>query len=124
MTTLYNGIQLPENWPPATINLDSRQVPVNPLSQPEVIPIDLGRQLFVDDFLIESTNLVRNWHKPVKYPVNPVMFAQTKDERSDIYPHAALAKCGGVWYDQDRFKMWYMTGYVGQLAYAESSDGI
>ena len=124
MPTLYNGIELPEIWPPTSVDLDSRQVPANPLPRPEIIPIDLGRQLFVDDFLIESTNLIRNWHRPVKHPVNPVMFAQTKTERSDLYPHAALAKCGGVWYDEGHFKMWYMAGYLGQLSYAKSSDGI
>jgi len=52
--TLYNGIVLPEKWPPngkERLPLDPMQVPYldNP---PAVIPIDLGRQLFVDDFLI------------------------------------------------------------------------
>ena len=31
------------------------------------IRIDVGRQLFVDDFLVEATNgVVRYWNKPVK----------------------------------------------------------
>ena len=29
---------------------------------PAVIPIDVGRQLFVDDFLIQSTSLTRRFH--------------------------------------------------------------
>jgi hypothetical protein len=31
-------------------------------SPPEVIPIDVGRQLFVDDFLIAETTLKRTFH--------------------------------------------------------------
>jgi|LFRM01.1.fsa_nt_gb hypothetical protein len=128
MTVLYNGIQLPEAWPPDNIDLDAWQpVPVPWLDVlPEVIPVDLGRQLLVDDFLIQSTNMVRVFHQPAKYPCNPVLFAQGPEERSSIYPHAALAKCGGAWYDdQDKlFKMWYMTGYVGHMALAVSEDGL
>lgn len=128
METLYNGIQLPDQWPPGSVDLDNSQpVPVPWLIKPPaVIPVDLGRQLLVDDFLIQSTNMTRVFHQPVKYPCNPVLFAQGPEERSDAYPHAALAKCGGAWYDasDQRYKLWYMTGYVGHLAYAESEDGL
>ncbi|MCC7087092.1 MAG: hypothetical protein IT427_18990, partial [Pirellulales bacterium] len=60
---LYNGIVLPEEWPPR--NIDPRDV--EPMrvpyleSPPAVIPIDVGRQLFVDDFLIEKTDLARQY---------------------------------------------------------------
>ncbi len=36
-------------------------------SPPSVIPIDVGRQLFVDDFLIEKTDLERTFHAAEKY---------------------------------------------------------
>lgn len=128
METLYNGIQLPDDWPPRKIDFNSWQ----PLSvpwlktPPSVIPVDLGRQLLIDDFLIEKTNMTRVFHQPAKYPINPVLFAQSPEERSSEYPHAALAKCGGAWYDErdSLFKMWYMTGYVGHMAYAFSEDGL
>src|SRR5207249_2773255 len=58
--TLYNGIELPSPWPPKVTALP--RDPVTPpylKSPPKVIPIDVGRQLFVDDFLIEETTLKR-----------------------------------------------------------------
>ena len=52
-STLYNGIALTDPWPPLRRELsrDPQSVPYldNP---PDVVPIDIGRQLFVDDFLI------------------------------------------------------------------------
>ena len=67
MRSLYNGIVLSEDWPPRRTREDllafePMRVPYleNP---PEVIPIDLGRQLFVDDFLIENTTLRRTFHR-------------------------------------------------------------
>src|SRR5262245_35266354 len=58
--TLYNGIELPAVWPPK-ITATPRD-PVAPpylKSPPAVIPIDVGRQLFVDDFLVAETTLRR-----------------------------------------------------------------
>ena len=56
---LYNGIRLPEIWPPRDMDPKAyRPMPVPYLDQPPaVIPIDIGRQLFVDHFLIEKTEL-------------------------------------------------------------------
>ena len=52
---LYNGIELPDVWPPRfgdPASVEPMEVPY--LKQPpKTIPIDVGRQLFVDDFLIE-----------------------------------------------------------------------
>ena len=64
---LYNGIRLPEIWPPREVAKD-RSVKVVPYLQniPSTLPIDVGRQLFVDDFLIESTSLERRFHYPKK----------------------------------------------------------
>src|SRR6185295_12919657 len=55
--TLYNGIVLPREWPPHLSDFPTsvEKGPVTPpylTSPPSIIPIDLGRQLFVDDFLI------------------------------------------------------------------------
>ena len=52
---LYNGIELPEPWPPRAEDFpNDPQRPPYLASPPEVIPIDVGRQLFVDDFLVEK----------------------------------------------------------------------
>jgi len=127
--TLPNGIQLPGEWPPRDVDLSSDQPQQVPylVCPPAVIPIDVGRQLLVDDFLVDTagTTMARVFHQPVKYPCNPVLFPQSAEELDPAYPPCAVAKCGGVWFDpaDQRFKMWYMTGYLGHLAYAESADG-
>ena len=62
--TLYNGIVLPAPWPPRRAELaDPMSRPYYLIDPPDVIDIDLGRQLFVDDFLIEETGLYRQFHR-------------------------------------------------------------
>jgi hypothetical protein len=92
---------------------------------PPMVPIDVGRQLFVDDFLIESTTLRRVYHKAVKFAGNPVLKPETEMEHQRGLP-VATPKSGGVWWDpaDGVFKMWYDAGWVGNLAYATSRDGI
>jgi hypothetical protein len=125
---LYNGIQLPAEWPPRgqkPENLEPMPVPYLE-SPPAVIPIDVGRQLFVDDFLIASTTLVRSYHQPEKYQGNPILFPQTERELNGGVRPAAVPHSGGAWYDHrdGLFKMWYMTGWYGGLAVAHSRDGL
>ncbi len=92
---------------------------------PAVSPLVPGRQLFVDDFLIESTTLVREFHQPVKHTDNPILTPETELENLGGLPLAG-PKSGGVWWDpQDQvFKMWYEAGWLGTSAYATSTDGI
>src|SRR4051812_13552697 len=54
-----------EDWPPK-VTLSRKPLPLAPYltKPPAVIPIDIGRQLFVDDYLVESTTLVRTHHLP------------------------------------------------------------
>ena len=73
-TELYNGIQLPSSWPPNVRHLNRAPMPVPYLSSlPKVVPIDVGRQLFVDDFLIERTTLQRQFHQARLHPASPVL---------------------------------------------------
>ena len=122
-TVLYNGIELPAEWPPNDIEINCREpMPVPYLENPPaVIPIDVGRQLFVDDFLVEETTLKRVWHKPVKYEGNPVL----KPER-DYEGNRTTLKCSPVIYDpaDKLFKVWYMTGTHRDRCLAVSKDGI
>ncbi len=120
--TLYNGIRLPDPWPPK-----NHKIPLTPAlppylaSPPDVIPIDVGRQLFVDDFLIEQTTLKRTHHLAEYHPQNPVLKPDKPWEEN-----CAMVFSDGVFYDpQDKlFKMWYMGGYLKSTCYATSRDGI
>lgn len=127
--TLYNGIVLPQQWPPSGISSTDD----NPMScpwltsaHPDVIPIDVGRQLFVDDFLIAGTDLVRTSHRPVKYSGNPVFKAESAAETTGSGFAGAAPKDGGIWWDPDEqlFKMWYEAKWLGSMAYATSVDGL
>src|SRR5205823_1581426 len=52
---LYNGVAMPKNFPPVLAPTQMLRTPYYINNPPNVIPIDVGRQLFVDDFLIEQT---------------------------------------------------------------------
>ncbi len=132
---LYNGIRLGSPWPPR-LRYPSEH-PIRPpyLSDPPaVIPIDVGRQLFVDDFLIEETTLARTFHHATYHPANPILRPETawelRDdvaERTGVPPNpSAMVFSDGVFFDpRDRvFKMWYMGGYGMYTCLALSDDGI
>ena len=76
--TLHNGIVLPSPWPPRLPDFPTsvEKEPVVPpylASPPDVIPIDVGRQLFVDDFLVAGTTLKRTFHLAKYHPASPVL---------------------------------------------------
>jgi hypothetical protein len=111
--TLYNGIVLPDKWPPkrdfAEIQQGKPQAePPYLKSPPAAVPIDVGRQLFVDAFLVEDAKgLTRTDHRPEYYPGNPIA-------RNMSFSH-------GVWYDpyQKKFRMWSVQGI-----HRTSTDGV
>lgn len=132
---LYNGITLGVPWPPRLKYPDEDPVvPAYLTDPPAVVPIDVGRQLFVDDFLIEDTTLVRTFHRPTYHPSNPVVRPDTVwESRDEVAEHtqtppnpSAMVFSDGVFFDpRDRvFKMWYMAGYGRYTCLATSSDGI
>ncbi len=129
--TIYNGIVLPSQWPPVGTPTQAYQLPFYITSPPSVITIDVGRQLFVDDFLIQSTTLTRTQHQPVMYPGNPIIIPNSLDTLGLAMPYS-----DGVWYDPaaQLYKMWFYCGPPipsGQLnaglgftvCYAYSTDG-
>ena len=127
----YNGIRTPAQFPPRDIDRGPAYgvLPVPYLKRrPEVIDISVGRQLFVDDFLIEESDLVRQFHKPRRHPANPIFFAQTETELGTVSGHAPMGApfSDGVWYDgsDGKFKMWYQAGWFASTGYAESTDGL
>ena len=126
--TLYNGIRLPAAWPPRYPAEDFR-TPLTPpyLAEiPQVIPIDRGRQLFVDDFLISHSTLQRAYHRAILHPENPVLKPETALEMNGGLRPVACPFNDGVFYDpEDRlFKMWYHAGWFDGIALATSRDGI
>jgi hypothetical protein len=133
--TTYNGIRLASPWPPDRPSLPVHAIPPPYLvSPPEIIPIDVGRQLFVDDFLIEDTTLTRRFHRADYYSGNPVVWPNTRWEKYDEYAErtktrsnpAAMVFSDGVFHDprDGLFKMWYMGGYSQHTCYASSHDGL
>ncbi|MBI5685865.1 MAG: exo-alpha-sialidase [Verrucomicrobia bacterium] len=127
---LYNGIELPYEWPPRHLDPASTDpMPVR-YRMPKTIPIDVGRQLFVDDFLIEKTDMKRTFHQAQKHQANPVFKAETKNElgESSTGERGQEATCylghGGVFFDprDGVFKMFYTAGWRGGLALATSRD--
>jgi hypothetical protein len=121
----YNGLVPPSSWPPR-VNIGAEPMPVPYLtSTPAIIPIDVGRQLFVDDFLIAKTDLARTYHPTTFHPATPVLRPDKPWEMTAPNP-CAMVFSDGVWYDPaDRlFKMWYMAGLVKGTGYATSRDGI
>ena len=96
---LYNGIELPAVWPPRRTAADLRSyepMPVPYLERPPaVIPIDVGRQLFVDDFLIEQTTMTRRFHKAQYYEGNPVIRPNQRWEQFHGPPQSAMAYSDG-----------------------------
>jgi len=125
--TLYNGIMLPPPWPPQPTEWPHPE-PVTPpylVSPPAVIPIDVGRQLFVDDFLIEETTLQRTFHLAEYYADNPILRPDRRWESKDGLAEA-MAFSDGVWFDpKDKlFKIWYVSGRESCTCLATSKDGI
>ncbi len=82
-----------------------------------VITVGRQKQLFLDDYLIESrTNIKRVIHPAQKYEGNPVLWATEpwEPELNVLY--------GSVIQDEGKYKMWYKSG-MG-VGYEESNDGI
>lgn len=133
--TLYNGILLPRPWPPVRNDLTLATIdPPYLADPPPAINIDVGRQLFVDDFLIQESSLQRTFHTATYHPGNPILRPVHPWEIHDPYAQmtmtapspSAMPFSDGVFYDpRDQiFKMWYMAGYQEGTGLALSRDGV
>ncbi len=122
-----SGLEFASPWPPRrTSRLDDTPMPVPYLkNRPEVIPIDDGRQLLIDDFLVEKTTLVRTFHQPKYHPKSPVVLPDREWEQSETI-HSAMVYSDGVWFDptDKLFKMWYQATGRSGTCLATSSDGV
>ncbi|MYA16219.1 MAG: glycoside hydrolase family 32 protein [Gammaproteobacteria bacterium] len=127
MTISYNGIPLPGEWPPRHIGVGDDPLPVPYLSSPPaVVPVDVGRQLFVDDFLIERTTLKRVYHAAEVHEAAPVLSPETELELNRGQCPVAAPFNDGAWYDpaDGIFKLFYQAGWYDGAAMATSDDGI
>ena len=128
----YNGIPVPASWPPRAELTREPSEPPYLVSPPKVILIDVGRQLFVDDFLIQSTTLRRAFHLPEDHPKNPVLWPEAvwETKRKGKSPRQgplAMPFSGGAWFDpRDKlYKLWYHANYRGRhLCLVTSRNGV
>jgi hypothetical protein len=92
--------------------------------RPDIVTVDVGRQLFVDDFLVERTSLTRTFHRPEPHPGNPLLKPKMPWEAGDV--PFAMPFSDGVWHDpaDGLFKLWYTGNEMWSTCYAESDDGI
>jgi len=122
---LYNGIVIPAEWPPKNLVISAEPLPTPPylIKGPAVIPIDVGRQLFVDHFLIDETDLRRTFHDAEYYPLNPVLQADQPHEFVEGVGKA-MPFSDGIFYDpaDQLFKAWYYS--ANSTNYATSPDGV
>ena len=129
-----SGIVLPSEWPPRAPSMDhfvtnpppAYEEPPYVRSPPPLIWVDVGRQLFIDDFLIERTNLTRRWHQ-AKVRSRPVI----KPDRSWEHGKGNTARPfgGGVLLNPltQTVLLWYRCGWrgkTGKTCVAQSKDGV
>lgn len=98
------------------------------------VDVSVGRQLFVDDLLVESVDgVVRCWNHPTKIAapfVWPESGAAPKrvDGSSGARPGEAVnltcATDGGLWWDPTRrkFRLWYNVDWLGDCAAFSRGD--
>lgn len=127
MKRLYNNLDMPDHWPPThrEATLDKPLKVPYLEAKPNVVSVKIGRQLFVDDFLIAQTDLRRDFKKPA-IEDRPIFYPQTPLEMNDGYCTCACPFNDGIFYDDEagKFKMWYHAGWFDAVGYAESDDGI
>eukprot|EP00965_Chrysotila_dentata_P197264 6178087-Pleurochrysis_carterae.AAC.2 len=133
---LLNGIELSKPWPPANLSYrDFIRKPPHAYNQPPyegkpppTILVDAGRQLFIDDFLIEGTTLHRTWHTASVHNMG-VLIPDRPWERGGNMRMTARPFGGGVLYDPGAHlvKLWYRCGWrgaSGKTCLAISRDGL
>jgi hypothetical protein len=70
-----------------------------PPQEGRTTPVDVGRQLFVDDYLVSKTTLTRSFHKPDLCEKNPMLKPETAAELDDGFLPVAAPFNDGAWYE-------------------------
>jgi hypothetical protein len=112
--------------------MNAADVPYYIESPPAVIPVNLGRQLFVDDFLIDSmAGLTRTYHQaeviggPLTEPGEDEVSFFTRASGVTLETYFAAPFSDGVWWDayRRRYRAWLLSGKAA-VRLAESEDGV
>eukprot|EP01051_Picozoa_sp_SAG22_P010922 SAG22_NODE_1014_length_6027_cov_3.998988_5_plen_147_part_00 len=91
---LHNGICLPSPWPPARNYTREYTAPayLTTAAHPGVVSIDVGRQLFVDNFLIQSlVNANTTYHCATPYEGNPILRTTKSWEQGVTMPFSGAS---------------------------------
>lgn len=127
---LWNGICQPTtDWPPNELLTRAVETPAYLRSKPRHINVSIGRQLFVDSFLVQSSHNIQTVYHAPQYAdmsVNPVLQSTASWEVGETAGGlAGTAKAVGVWWVEEhgRYEMFYRCG-SNSLCVAYSDDAI
>ncbi|WAH99181.1 hypothetical protein [Arthrobacter sp. MMS18-M83] len=86
----------------------------------------IGRQLIVDDHLLEHRSLVRTWLPPAPSAGNPVLAPSTDRDMNGGRCPVAAPFDDGILYDHEirKWRVWYMSGWFDRTSLRNSVDGI
>ena len=124
-TRLQNGVIKPGIWPPN----DHGGIITSPILEHNVSQIDIsfGRQIFVDDFTFQFTNLTRVWNLPNIHSdpvlVDRITKQMTPGQHLKPFSH-------GIVRDNNKYMLWYSyrddnnLEDMGSMCYSESDDGV
>jgi hypothetical protein len=114
----YNGICVPNDFPPYQNYSRAISHPTYLEQPPTSVNITVGRQLFVDQFLIQNmSDTTQTFHAATYHQNNPVVKPDQSWEGTYALPYS-----GGVFWEdaEQRVALWYRCGSV----YGLDSDGL
>jgi hypothetical protein len=114
---LWNGLCQPtKNWPPNKPLTRKVVTPTYLAAKPRAINVSIGRQLFVDTFMVQSSHNIKTSFYAPEYAddaVNPVLKSTEMWEVGETAGSlAGTAKAVGVWWVSatKRYEMFYRCG--------------
>ncbi len=92
----------------------------------DTIDARVGRQLIIDDYLLDQRSLARKWLPPIPHAENPVLAPTTDRDMNGGRCPVAAPFDDGILYDPDKgeWRVWYMSGWFDRTSLRISADGI
>ena len=83
----------------------------------DIIDARIGRQLIIDDYLLDQRSLARKWLPPIPHAENPVLAPTTDRDMNGGRCPVAAPFDDGILYDPDKeeWRVWYMSGWFCEL---------